>query len=276
MLHDFKNDVFDIVIQGGQSNSEGCGIGSLEHPYQQHPEIYMMESDFTIMTAREKVWGNDAVGNYALSFAEKYVYNDNLKSDRKLLILMAAVGGTGFCDHRWGLKDDLFLNMIKMLETALALNPENRPVAFLWHQGETDTQNPVYDIHYNNLSNLVEKVRSVAGCDDLPFIAGNFVPQWYNENKDICIPIVKAIRDVCADIGHAVFVETDGLQSNNEKVGNDDTIHFSREALYYLGYRYYDAFITAGQMNRPLFSNRTDEPSPCLSLSLSQRCIIVK
>jgi hypothetical protein len=89
----------------------------------------------------------------------------------------------------------------------------------------------------------VKKVRSVAECDDLPFVAGNFVPQWYNENTDICIPIVKAIRDVCADIGHAAFVETDGLQSNNEKVGNDDTIHFSREALYYLGHRYYDAFI---------------------------------
>ena len=242
MLHDFRKDVFDIIIQGGQSNSEGCGIGPLEHPFQPNTEIYMMENDFTIMTAREKVWGNDAVGNYAFSFAEKYVINGNLKPDRKLLILLAAVGGTSFHARRWGLEDDLFLIMINMLETALNLNPENRPVALLWHQGESDTQNPVYDTHYKNLSNLVNKVRSVAGRDDLPFVAGNFVPQWYNENIDICIPIVKAIRDVCADIGYAAFVESDGLQSNNEKVGNDDKIHFSREALYFLGHRYYNAF----------------------------------
>jgi len=242
MLHDFSKDAFDIIIQGGQSNSEGCGIGPLEHPFEPDPEILMMENDFTIMTAREKVWGNDAVGNYLLSFAEKYVYNDNLKDGRKLLILMTAVGGTGFCDHRWGLKDDLYLRLIDMLKTALALNPKNRPVAFLWHQGETDTNNPVRDVHYNNLSTLVKSVRQAAGKEDLPFIAGNFVQQWYKENIEICTPIVTAIRDVCSTIGHAGFVETDGLQSNNEKVGNDDTIHFSREALYILGHRYYDAF----------------------------------
>ena len=244
MLHDFSKDEFDITIQGGQSNSEGCGIGPIEHPYEPHPEILMMENDFTIMTAREKVWGNDAVGNYVLSFAEKYVYNNNLKGDRKLLILMTAVGGTGFCDHRWGLKDDLYLKMVEMLETALALNPENRPVAFLWHQGETDTQNPVRDTHYNNLQTLVKSVRQIAGHETLPFVAGNFVQQWYNENIEICVPIITAIRDVCSDIGYAAFVETDGLLSNNEKVGNDDTIHFSREALYVLGHKYYDAYKT--------------------------------
>jgi len=243
MLHDYKNDAFDIIIQGGQSNSEGCGIGPLAHPYEPHAEVCMMENDFTIMTAREKVWGNDAVGNYVLSFAEKYYYNGNLKPGRKLLLLLAAVGGTSFHANRWGLEDDLFLIMINMLKTALELNPENRPVALLWHQGESDTQNPVRDIHYKNLSNLVNKTRQVAGRDDLPFVAGNFVPQWYKENTEISLPIVTAIRDVCADIGHAAFVESDGLQSNDEKVGNGDIIHFSREALYFLGHRYYDAFI---------------------------------
>ena len=68
------------------------------------------------------------------------------------------------------------------------------------------------------------------------------MPQWHNDNIEICAPIVTAIKDVCADLGNAAFVETEGLQSNSEKVGNDDTIHFSREALCLLGHRYYDAF----------------------------------
>jgi len=242
MLRDFKKDTFDIIIQGGQSNSEGCGIGPADFPFEPHPDILMMENDFTILTAREKVWGNEAVGNFALSFSERYVKSGRLKNGRKLLILQAAVGGTGFCDRRWGLEDDLFLKLTDMLKTALALNPANSATAFIWHQGETDTENPVRDIHYNNLSKLVEEVRKTAGNNNLPFIAGDFVHDWSDENTESCLPIITAVRDVCSDIGYAAFVETEGLQSNAEKTGNDDKIHFCREALNQMGYRYYDAF----------------------------------
>ena len=242
MLNDFSKDVFDIIIQGGQSNAEGCGIGVVDKPYEPRDDILVMENDFSIKTAREKVWENNTVGNFAFSFADRYVNDGRLKTGRKLLILLAAVGGTSFQAKRWGLQDDLFLKMIDMLKTALALNPENRAVAFLWHQGESDTVNPNRDTHFANLSALVENVRQTAGNESLPFIAGNFVPQWYNDNIKICKPIVTAIKDVCTDAGHAAFVETEGLQSNSEKTGNDDTIHFSREALYLLGHRYYDVF----------------------------------
>jgi len=246
MNYDYSNDVFDIIIKGGQSNSEGCGIGPVEKPYEPHPEILMMKNDFSIDIARENYYEGNTIGDLSLSFAEKYVSDGRLKSGRKLLLLMAAVGGTGFYDHRWGLKDDLFLRMIEMIKTALSLNPDNRVAAFVWHQGETDTANPVRDTHNKNLRTLVENVRQTAGNDKLPFIAGDFVPKWYNENTSVCKPIIAAIKDVCADIGNAAFVETDGLTSNAEVTGNDDIIHFSREALYKLGHRYYDAFCAVG------------------------------
>jgi len=242
MLRDFSKETFDIIIQGGQSNSEGCGIGPVEAPFEQRSEILMMENDFTVMTAREKVWGNEAVGNFALSFSERYVKSGRLKDGRKVLILLAAVGGTGFCDRRWGLEDDLFIKMIDMIKTALALNPENRAAAFLWHQGETDTGNPIHDIHYKNLFTLVEKVRLESGNKNLPFVAGDFVHDWSDENEESCMQIVSAIKKVCSDIGNAAFVETDGLQSNAQRTGNDDKIHFCREALNQLGHKYYDAF----------------------------------
>ena len=244
MNNDFKNEIFDIIIQGGQSNSEGCGIGHVNKPFKPRDEILMMDSEFNITTAHENFYEGQTIGNFSLTFADRYVDDGRLQKGHKLLILRAAVGGTGFCDRRWGLEDDLFLKMMDMIGKALSLNPANRAVAFVWHQGETDTSVPVYDTHYRNLSTLVNRVRQAAGCDDLPFIAGDFVKHWSRENADACKPIISAIRDVCANIGNAAFVETDGLQSNAENTGNDDTIHFCREALYQMGHRYYDAYLT--------------------------------
>jgi hypothetical protein len=239
---DFSAEAFDVIIQGGQSNGEGCGLGPVETPYEPRPEILRMDRGFTIDTAREQIWDEGAVGNFGLSFADRYIKGGQLKPGRKLLILAAAVGGTGFCDKRWGLSDDLFLDMKVMLQKALTLSRANRPVAFLWHQGETDVKYPVRDTHYNNLLALVQDVRKNAGRGDLPFIAGDFVQQWKAENAEVCQPIITAIRDVCADIGYAAFVETDGLTSNDQQLGNGDAIHFSRAALYLLGHRYYDAY----------------------------------
>jgi hypothetical protein len=239
MPQDFSKEAFDIIIQGGQSNSQGCGIGAVEYPFEPRGDILQMNSGLTITTAREEIWDGETVGSFVLPFADEYIKSGKLAPGRKLLILAAAVGGTGFCDNRWGLNDDLFLKMTEMIRTALDMNSENRPVVFLWHQGETDTANPVRDIHYQNLRALVDKVREISGRDGLPFIAGDFVQQWKKANIAVCEPIVTAIKDVCSDIGNAGFVETGGLTSNDEKTGNGDDIHFSREALYHLGRRYY-------------------------------------
>lgn len=34
MLKDFSEEKFDIIIQAGQSNSEGYGFGKVEGPYE--------------------------------------------------------------------------------------------------------------------------------------------------------------------------------------------------------------------------------------------------
>lgn len=125
MLKDFKNENFDIVIQAGQSNSEGYAFGEVAHPFEPDPKIWYFNQDFTISIACEKVAGNLIQSNFSLSFAQQYIANGCLKDGRKLLILRAAVGGTGFVDNHWKPNDDLFLQMTKMIKTALELNSEN-------------------------------------------------------------------------------------------------------------------------------------------------------
>ncbi len=250
MLHDFTQYKFDIIIQAGQSNSEGYGFGPADSPYAPDGRIWYMNENDTISLAVEKVAGNGIQANFALPFAREYVNAGRLAEDRKLLILRAAVGGTGFLDNRWKLTDDLYLHMMEMIRTALALNPENRLVALLWHQGETDAGcHATYDQHYNHLKTLVESVRTAFDAPDLPFIAGDFVHDWRDANIEICTPVLDAIRAVCNDCTPAAFVETDGLKSNAQAEidhplgwGNGDTIHFSRRSIYELGERYYGKF----------------------------------
>ncbi len=250
MLKDFAKESFDIIIQAGQSNSEGYGFGNVEDPYEPNDRVWYMNNDFTISCATEKVAGNEIQSNYALSFAREYLSSGLLKEGRKLLILRTSVGGTGFLCNDWNLTGRLYLRMMDMIHTALTLNKENRAVVLLWHQGETDAQlGATYSVHYNHLMGLLESVRREFEISELPFVAADFVHHWKNENVDICTPVVNAVRDVCQKCGHGAFVDTDGLLSNFQELrrnplGWEDTIHFSRKSLYILGKRYFKTFLS--------------------------------
>lgn len=261
MLKDFTKEEFDVVIMAGQSNAVGHGIGDVDRPYVPGPNVWYLNNEFyqkifTITPATEYARGNDVQSNLGLTFAESYLQSGMLKESRKLLFVRAAVGGTGFLEGRWKITDDLYRCMIDMTRTALHLNPRNRLIALLWHQGETDAiHRATYAQHYENLITLVKTARSDLGRPDLPFIAGDFVPQWKNDNVEICEPVVSAIRDVCRDCGNGAFVESDGLYSNLQENawlattpgGLTETIHFSRSSVYELGKRYFAAFTAIGK-----------------------------
>ena len=243
MLKDFTKEAFDILIQAGQSNAEGTSYGPTDTPYVPDERIWYMNENDTISLAVEKVRGNEIQSNFSLSFAREYIRAGRLAQGRKLLILRAAEGGTGFWNHYWRLGDDLYLHMMEMIRTALALNPQNRLVALLWHQGETDAvHNATFEGHYAHLSALLRSVRDTFSVPDLPFVAGDFVRHWAKDQQALCAPVVEAMRAVCTDLGHGGFVETEGLRSNAHVQGNDDTIHFCRSAVYELGLRYFDVF----------------------------------
>jgi hypothetical protein len=243
MLKDFTKEKFDIIIQAGQSNADGTGFGNTDEPWNPDERVWFMNGDGTLALGAEKVNGNAIQSNFALPFAREYLRAGRLAEGRKILILRTAVGGTGFLDNHWKLTDDLYLRMMEMIRASLALNPENRLVALIWHQGETDAiYHATFDQHYNHLTTLLTSVRDTFGTPALPFIAGDFVQHWIGKNSEICAPVLDAIRAVCRDLAACGFVETDGLKSNDQEFGNGDDIHFSRRSLYELGKRYFEAF----------------------------------
>ncbi len=265
----FENEKFDIIILAGQSNAEGYGVGEATEEYLPDERILWLndnanprfenengrdifkineKSQLAITVADEPFNGTSKVGKLSLWFARCYLA-ERLATGRKLLILNAGVAGTGFRDNQWGVGRTLYQRLKKFTRAALSLNKENRLVAFLWHQGESDSfENATWSIekryttHKRNLSEMVNDFKREFSCPDLPFIAGGFCDEWYLQNKAPCDAVLQAIREVCAD--HGAFVVASGLLSNNQQTNNGDEIHFCREAAHLLGKKYYEAYKT--------------------------------
>ena len=253
-----NDEKFDIIIQGGQSNAEGYGIGAVDIEYQPSSDIMYLnakkevetkdrivityaKAPFEISVATERGAGEGKCGDFALTFAREYINSGLLVKGRKLLIIRAAIGGTGFQKEHWGLGKQLYSKLVEMTDYALSLNPENRIVAFLWHQGEHDAfEGNTPENYHKQLKNMLLDIRSRYG--NMPFVAGDFCHEWKNKNLAICQPIVETIKRVVGEIGNAGFVTTAELPSNNQKTGNGDELHFCRDSLYKLGVKYFKEF----------------------------------
>jgi hypothetical protein len=241
MLAEYQDVEYDIILVAGQSNAYGVGHGDGER-YVEDDRIVMLNDDYTISTAAERVVGEDTWNNFSLFFAKAYVEAGKLEEGRTVLLLNMAVGGTGFKDNRWNPGDDLFARMIRTAHAVLSLHPDNRIVSVLWHQGETDAVlDSTYREYYDDLHDMIVSLRAFLSLDGIPFIAGDFVPAWKEEAKstDPIDEVINAARQVLADLPVTGFVETDGLSSN---LG--DSIHFSRAANIELGQRYFDLYLT--------------------------------
>ena len=257
----------DIIILGGQSNAYGFGCGEMEEEmsclknvylvYDDQPETFVTDERGTDILTVKRPWNFKVKGvvdkEYGavipLKFANEYIKNGLLDEGRNLVIIRAAVGGTGFYKKHWGIGEILYDRMLDMTEYILKQNKDNRVVAFLWHQGEHDAfENPEESRmerkkrYYTSLKTLVEEVRTWCKIPNLPFLCGGFTDEWSKDYREQCDAVIEATKDVCNDVEYAAYAETEGLVSNNQKVGNGDTIHFCKSALVTIGDRYFNNF----------------------------------
>ena len=197
---------------------------------------------------RESVDKKTHFADFSETFADRYV-KEFLKNGRKVLIVKAAVGGSGFAKEQWGIGKPLLLRLYEMVDYALSLNKENRVVALLWHQGEHDAfENPQfnsqerYDFYFNNFTDQTKEIRSRYNHADFPVITGEFVNDWAGKWKEQCDTVERALKDACTKLGKADNVSSEGLLSNDQSIHNGDDIHFCADSVYELGRRYYDSY----------------------------------
>ena len=264
----------DIILLAGQSNMQGCGGGDCSNPYQADERVLLLGNQIPTYKkdAEDKEYlelfepweykisvatlsDRGCIGHY---FARQYVEKGLLKKGRKLMLVYAPVGGTGFCPRAWGtgkaeqksglwtMDGPLYKRMLQMLDDALSLNPENKIVGVLWHQGEADVVDyasvDTLCAHYErNFSALLSSVFERYELSNTPVVAGKFVNEWAQTEKERCAQVYKATQKTLSAYNSA-YLETSDLPSNNQAFGNGDTIHFCHESLRILGERYFDAY----------------------------------
>ncbi len=261
---DLKNQNYDIIVLAGQSNAQGTGRGDVNFEYVPDKDIITLtpiytisrkienevskreiiysDEPFTIDVASERIVNEMKYGELSLTFARKYKAQGYLQSGRKILIIRAAIGATGFKHGQWGLTGPLYLKMCEMLEYALSLNKQNRLVTLLWHQGEHEVgkENPP-DIYKTQLEEMLLDFKERFNAPNLPIISADFSSQWKAAKQGKAAPISSVIESVITGLG-GIFLDTSDLLSNSEKNGDGDIIHFCRESLYTLGERCFEAY----------------------------------
>ena len=262
---------YDIIVVAGQSNAQGNGLGNeekrllpLEGVYQlvdKNPvQIYFdanyktciratMPTECRIEPADERLLEDGThAAEFSQSFFHEYVNRGYLKAGRNLLIVKAAVGGTGFTKRQWGIGNILYTRLIQMVDAALGSGEDNRIVALLWHQGEHDaferineSDEEVFAFYRAQLSAMLHDFMKRYSKFHFPIVAGDFCHDWADGfSKPEAVR--RASEAVLSEFENAAFVESCNLLSNNDVTRNADIIHFCREACYELGKRYFQAF----------------------------------
>lgn len=266
-----ENCAFDVIILAGQSNAEGNGVKKDDKEFVSD-KIFQIADKNKIMTkvlddgkviidmvypvemvfeqAHERVSDGKKFADFSETFAKKYIENGYLKEGRKVLIIKTAVGGTGFARKEWGVGSILYKRLCDMVDYGMSLNPDNRVVALLWHQGEHDcvenvNLNPeeLYKFYSARFKEQTLKIRERYG-KDIPVMVGEFADSWAElpENKKNCDAVEKALNDVCEEIGNAGKASSKGLISNEQAFHNGDNLHFCADSVYELGERYFDIY----------------------------------
>ena len=268
----FTKEKFDIILLIGQSNAEGYGIGPVENEYEPTDSIMQFTDSYPVMyrvneegiealdvkedttyritpSAENTRKGAGKLGCLANTFTREYYSKYLSASERKLLIVRAAIGGTGFMREQWTPNGVLTKRALEMTDIALSLNPENRLTAILWHQGESEAIDGkgkgydfLYSFYFNSLSRFIADLREKYGS--VPFMAGGHCDDWIPRFVEESRAVTDATKSAIERFESCGYVETAGLGSNDRIVKGKylDDVHFNRPALYELGERYFKVF----------------------------------
>lgn len=147
-------------------------------------------------------------------------------------------GGTsidpdGYTNHHWtadyelldNLDNSLLLHFERQIRNHINLYGTLFDIrAFLWHQGEGDSQTGPAARYYDNLKNMIAYVRGVVGNSQLPFICGT-VPHASGQYN---ATVEAAFHQLDSEDDNFYLVDLSGAPLQ-------DAYHFNSTASIYFG-----------------------------------------
>jgi hypothetical protein len=208
---------YDIIIIAGQSNACGAGTRntgtSIRGPIYNaandapNPRIKQLSKTNTIIEARDPLdHSQDRTGyrpsvGFGMSFAKEYIRNERLTGERNILIIGCGWGGSSMfnSEYYWkkptagnNLSKSLHNITISRVNAAKPLiGRTSKIVAFLWHQGESDssyiaTNTTNYNLYKAALKETLTSMRSEImrfynQTYQFPILLGGLTPDtWIN------------------------------------------------------------------------------------------------
>ncbi|MDO4056781.1 sialate O-acetylesterase [Clavibacter michiganensis] len=187
---------YDVVVILGQSNAQGVGTGwdpsidvsvpgldQLAGSGAKAGQIVPAKDSLSHVTTWTTSGGVQAVGP-GMELGRHMLAD--ARPGRKVLLVPAAMASTsmtGDGTYAWNPSDtrsriNLFTRALGQIDAALAQDPDNRLVAVVWAQGESDATRTNAAGYQSMLLDLVDRLNTRYGA--VPFLIGGMVPEWLN------------------------------------------------------------------------------------------------
>lgn len=204
-------DGYDVILLVGQSNMAGrAPLVAGEADAAVHPRIFMWHPISGIVPAQDPLVHQEprqtGTAGPGLTLAKAYLRR--IPSNRKVLLVGAAYGGTSFVQdvtmatsrwnfskqafesvpnlhHRWiatsdlNVGGDLYRGAVRRANDAMAAaGPTARLVGIVWHQGESDAVHGGAGAYASHHRNLIAALRAnITGASgSTPMVVGEFNP----------------------------------------------------------------------------------------------------
>ena len=223
---------YDVILLVGQSNMQGVSTPIDVVLDATDPRIMQYGSTSQAVTIAADPLDNlavtaDSIG-LGLSLAKSYL--STIPASRRVMLVPAAKGGTGFGTGFWRSGGIGYTNAVSTTNAAIGYGGlENTIIAMAWHQGESDAA--MTELQYStDLDLLINGVRSeIVGASSVtPFIVGE-VPTW---STLYGAGVAAALADTPSRVANTAWVATSDLTDKG------DSVHFDTASLRTLGGRY--------------------------------------
>lgn len=246
------------VLLIGQSNMAGRGFLSEVTPIYNENIFMLRNGRWQMMTEPIHFDRSVAGAGPAASFAQAWC---RANKNEQIGLIPCAEGGSSI--DEWNTEGALFRHAVSEAKFAME---NSELIAILWHQGESDSHSGKYKNYYQKLNTLVHSFREELGIPEISFIIGGLGDylgkSGFGKSCTEYELINRELLKYAENNRNCYFVTGEKLYPN------PDGIHINAESQRRFGIRYFEAYRTKANVDKPLV-NEAEMVKECCERELT-------